>query len=115
MCGGNILIVDEKIYLYIFNYDQILKENNTYLYTIRRDGFASISSINDKESIILTKTLIINGEYLFVNYDNHDVGYLYIELLDENNNILQNYSKEDCDIIKTDSTKIKVKWKKREK
>ena len=115
MCGGNILIVDEKIYLYIFNYDQILKENNTYLYTIRRDGFASISSINDKESIILTKTLIINGEYLFVNYDNHDVGYLYIELLDENNNILQNYSKEDCDIIKTDSTKIKVKWKKKGK
>ena len=109
-CGGNILFVDEKIYIYVLNYNQILKQVNTYLYTLRRDGFASITNINNKEAILLTKPLIINGEYLFVNFDNETNGYLYVELLDENNNILETYSKNESNIIKQNSTKIKINW-----
>ena len=108
--GGNVLVFEDKIYIYTLNYNQILKEDSTYLYTLRRDGFASITSIHNRESTVLTKTLIINGDYLFVNFDNNENGYLYIELLDENNNIVENYSKKDCNIIKTNSTKIRVNW-----
>jgi len=109
-CGGNILIVDEKIYIYVMNYNQLLKQVNTKLYTLRRDGFASITNINNKEAILLTKPLVINGEYLFVNFDNRTKGYLYVELLDENNNILEGFSKDICKVIKENSTKIKINW-----
>jgi len=114
-CGGNILLIDEKIYIYALNHDQTLKQVNTYLYTLRRDGFASITNINNKEAILLTKPLVVNGEYLFVNFDNHTKGYLYVELLDEYNNILEGFSKDTCKAIKKNSTKIKINWIKDDK
>jgi hypothetical protein len=111
MAGGNLLIVDEKIFFYVFNYNQNLKEVNTYLYFLRRDGFSSVSTINNDEiSILTTKFLQKKKEqkYLFINYKlNNENDYLQIEVIDENGSIINK-----SDLIKVDSIKHKITWEK---
>ena len=116
--GGNLIVKKDLIYLYMFT--KIIKKNAIVkvvptLYTIRRDGFSYLGYIDGGNwkytGWVLTKLLTTNKSYLFVNYSGKKNPDLYVELLSEKNKVLDGYSKNDCFPIKSDSTKILIKWK----
>lgn len=119
MCvtGGNLLIKDEEIFIYVCNTNQQtpIPTNDTLLYTLRRDGFASVSSLEQSESVLTTKILNINAEYLFVNFDCGNNGYLKVEILNEDNEIINEYSKDETNIFTLNSTKHNITWKNKKK
>lgn len=130
--GGNMLIIDERIYLYYFyktgNY------MNTGVSTLRRDGFVSLQSKDPtKMSTITTKLLKPKKDacYLFVNAlchqnvtsnnsidniltaldKNNYQSYLKAEVLDEQNHVIKGYETSQCVALRNrDSTKYMIKW-----
>ena len=75
---------------------------------LRRDGFASMDA--DTNGELLTRKVIFNGSYLFVNID-APLGSLKAEIMDENGNVFDGFSLDDCQAVSGDKTKIEVKWK----
>ncbi len=103
--GGNILIKDEKIFIYFIAKKYIKDKHimNTHVATLRRDGFCSLYSEN---GYIITKLLEYTGKYLFCNF----TGKLQIELLDKDNQIIEEYNIENFNTLDGDYTKKIMMW-----
>jgi hypothetical protein len=130
--GGICLIVNDLLYFYYtgFSGNSPNLEKNSMgvpgryrnamyagasvgLAILRRDGFASLNSPND-EGIVQTRPLEFSGKYMFVNGD-FSMGSLRVELLDQNNQVLDGYTKDDCHPITIDTTKSLIRWKNHER
>ncbi|HHW32509.1 MAG TPA: hypothetical protein GXX20_12710 [Clostridiaceae bacterium] len=74
----------------------------------RLDGFASLDST--EYGILETEQFVFEGDHLFVNA-NASNGSLLVELLNEDGNVIPGFSKDDCDVITTDSVKTLVSWR----
>lgn len=113
--AGNPLIVGDSLYFYVSGrYNSKPKHDSNFatgLATLRRDGFVSMRS-EKKEGYVIVRTLIPkDGKYLFVNADVK--GTLAVEVLEENGQPLEGFTKKDCIQIKnTDKTKLMISWKK---
>lgn len=104
---GSPLIVGDNLYFYVSG-RRLVNEGeivSTGLATLRRDGFVSMSGSGE----LTTEKLKFDGDYLFVNANAR--GNLAIELLDENNNVIKGFSKDDCIMFRGNSTKQIVTWK----
>lgn len=103
---GSPLIVGDQLYFYLSGRRLQGKQEitTTGLATLRRDGFASMSGTGE----LLTPPLRFTGEYFFVNAD--IAGDLRVELLDADGNILDGFSKDDCQPVEGDGTKLRVQW-----
>ena len=114
--NGVPLIVDDS--LYIYSSGRSLNGKwwdagvSTGLATLRRDGFVSMKA--EKDGFLVTEPLQFDGTYLFVNIDTHlRKSSLAVELIDTNCNVIEGYSKKDCNLIRgIDKTKQMVTWKK---
>jgi hypothetical protein len=112
VCGAPI-IVSDSLYFYMSG----RRQNNNFwdsysstgLATLRRDGFASLDAGNN-EGIMLTRKLKFDGKYLFVNADASE-GLLLAEVLNEDGQIIDGYTKGLCLPVKTNGTKLAIKWK----
>lgn len=62
-------------------------------YTLRLDGFFSFRA-DYEDGEVITKPITVEGEKLFVNFATSALGYLKIELLDENGNSIDGYSSQ---------------------
>ena len=104
---GSPLIVGDKLYFYVSGrrLSGTAEFVSTGLATLRRDGFVSMSGSGE----LTTEKLKFDGDYLFVNATVR--GSLAVELLDENDNVIKGFAKDDCVTIKGDQTKQIVKWK----
>lgn len=78
-------------------------------YAIRIDGFASINS-GYRGGYVLTKPIKFEGDSLEINYSTSAAGEIQIELLDENNNPLDGFSKDECEDIFGDEIFRIVRW-----
>jgi len=112
--GGCCLIVKDKLYFYFSARKGVPGTSKsgvctTGLAILRRDGFASMDA-DEKQATLLTRKLIFSGQYLFVNV-NAKIGQLTVEVLDENNHVIEPFSKENCLPVLCDSTCAQVKWK----
>ncbi|MDO5567210.1 MAG: hypothetical protein Q4G59_11185 [Planctomycetia bacterium] len=74
-------------------------------FTIRIDGFSSISA-NNKEGCVVTKPLVFKGKELSLNYRTSAAGLLFVEVCDVNGKTLPGFAKADCDSIDR-----RVSWK----
>lgn len=54
-------------------------------YTLRLDGFVSLSA-TDKEEKIVTKKFVYEGDNLYINFSTSAMGYMYFTLIDEHGN-----------------------------
>ena len=114
--NGVPLIVGDSLYLYSSGRSLNGKwwdaGVSTGLATLRRDGFVSMKA--EKKGFLLTEPLKFDGTYLFVNVDAHlKKASLAVELLDTDDNIIEGYSKKDCNLIHgVDKTKQMVTWRK---
>jgi hypothetical protein len=115
--NGTPLIVGDSLYFYCsgrklndISYDSYTSTGaSTGLATLRRDGFVSMNA-SKTESYLLTEKLSFDGKYLFVNAEIRES--LYIEVLDENGNPIDGFTKKESTILKkTNSTKQIVTWK----
>lgn len=79
-------------------------------YSIRIDGFSSINAGYNGGSV-LTKPLKFQGKTLEINYSTSAAGEIQIELLDENNKVINGFSRNDCDNIVGDEISRIVSWK----
>lgn len=79
--------------------------------TLRRDGFASLDA-GEKTGVVTTRPIVFSGEHLFVNV-NVPNGMLKAEVLYENENVIDGFSKTECIPVVVDSCKVLLKWKHR--
>ncbi len=111
---GNPLIAGDSLYFYVsgrYNSKPVHDSNfATGLAMLRRDGFVSMQG-DSEEGSLMTVPFQFDGAYLFVNADVRK-GRLAVEVLDENGNPLEGYTKKDCILMKKDnSTRKRITWK----
>ncbi|RNC64181.1 hypothetical protein [Proteiniphilum sp. X52] len=114
--NGTPLIVGDSLYFYASGrrLNDIFWDcyTSTGLFTLRRDGFVSMSA-GKSEGSLTTEKITFDGIYLFVNADvSEKKGMLTVEILDENNLPIPGFTRHDClSMKKSDKTKCMITWK----
>ena len=100
------MIVNDKLYFYVSGrrLDNGNEVTTTGLATLRRDGFVSMAGSGE----LTTNKLQFAGKFFFVNAKIN--GSLKVELLNENGEVINGFSKDDCNLITGDNTKNLVTW-----
>ncbi|MFC0772402.1 hypothetical protein [Terrimonas alba] len=117
--GGGCLVVRDSLYFYYSAWSgwspnlkaDIYAGGSMGLAVLRRDGFVSLNA-GEEEGYIITRPVIFNGKYMFVNVDNKE-GSLLVEVLDENYKVILPYTRSECETINSNSTIQQVSWNKR--
>ena len=113
---GTPIIVGDSLYIYAggraLNNIMWDGDTSTGLAKLRRDGFVSMLSTSKQESFLLTEPIMFDGEYFFVNAEVAKSGKLLVELLDSNGSVIPGFSKNECNVMKSNSTKQMINWKK---
>lgn len=79
-------------------------------YTLRVDGFVSISS-DLREGSVETVPVLFAGSHLVLNFSASAAGSVCVELLDREGNLIPGFGKEDCVELLGDDLARTVKWK----
>lgn len=109
-CGGGCLVVGDQLYFYVSGREQsVTGQNTTGLAILRRDGFASLDAA-DEEGFLTTRPVRFSGKFLFVNV-NAAQGALLAEVLDQQNQPIEPFTKANCEPIRVDKTLVQVRWK----
>lgn len=108
--NGTPLIVGDYLYFYLSGRtcDDVWWDAgvSTGLAILRRDGFVSLHT--ESEGYVTTEKVVFDGRYLFVNADVKKS--LWVEIIDEDDQVIEGYSKEDCVLVNGDSTKHMITW-----
>jgi hypothetical protein len=80
------------------------------LATLRPEGFISIDS-DARDSILVTRPFVSDGNRLIVNVACKNNGYFQAELADANDNIIPGYEKNACETFTGDAVAHTIKWK----
>lgn len=109
--GGCCLIVHDELRFYvsgrrIASGKQICSMG---LAVLRRDGFASMDA-GAQPGVLTTRPLHFRGSHLFVNVSNPD-GELRVEVLDEKDQVIPEFSIDRCVPVRVDSTCQLVEWR----
>lgn len=112
--GGGCLVMGDKLYFYCSgrNSRKAMDDGtgaSTGLAVLRRDGFASMEA-GDREGRLTTRPVQFHGGHLFVNVDAPQ-GELRVEVLDGDGRVIEPYTRDNCDAVRTDRTLQPVKWK----
>lgn len=114
--GGGCLIVGDKLHFYVSGRTQAqnragrsVEVQSTGLATMRRDGFASMDA-DGAGGQLTTRPVRFSGQYLFVNADVPH-GELRVEILDEAEQVIAPFNRENCIPIRADGTLQAISWK----
>ena len=99
---------DSELSVYV-NENYMQPEAHLRRYSIRIDGFTSICA-GYVGGVVITKPIKFSGTKLEINYSTSAAGEIRIELLDERDDVIPGYSKEDCDSIVGDEISRGVTW-----
>ena len=93
-----------------------IPEQRSVLRLVQRlDGFVSVDSPYEKETYMITKPFVFEGNRLVLNIDTDAAGYAQVGFLDENDNPIEGYTVDDCIYINGDFIKTEVEWMKNRK
>jgi hypothetical protein len=112
--GGICLINGDRLYFYISGRAGVPGRRGTGdtsagLATMRRDGFTSMDA-DGAAGFLTTRPVRFTGKHLFVNIDS-TAGEMRVEILDTKNQVLKNFSTDECIPLRTDSTLAEVRWR----
>jgi hypothetical protein len=107
-CSSGCLVMGDYLYFYTSGRGRSGEPASTGLSLLRRDGFVSMDA-GDVEGVLITRPVIFSGRHLFVNVD-CAAGLLCAEVLDENNNVIAPFGKDQCKPVFVDSTLQRVEW-----
>jgi hypothetical protein len=99
-----------ELSLYATEGNWLAKGTSLRRYTLRLDGFVSISSPMSGGEII-TKPIRFTGKALSLNFATSAAGGLRVELRDAQNQPFPGYTIEDCDELFGDTIQRRVTWK----
>ncbi len=91
--------------------DRDLPQYGIGMSKMRLDGFVSIGARAVREGIMVTRMLMTPGKTLELNAACGAGGYLAVEVTDADENILEGFSRKDCDMFTGDSVKTTITWK----
>lgn len=113
--AGGPIVVGDWLYFYFSGRGGVPKGGYndgggaTGLATMRRDGFASMN-MGNQEGTLVTRPVTFNGKYLFINAEIAAGGSLCAEALNQNNQVIEPYSKANCLPFNGNSTKQMIEW-----
>jgi hypothetical protein len=91
-------------------HDRKLVQYGIGLAKMRLDGFVSVDAREVREGILVTRALITNGRTLELNVACGPKGYVEVEVTDADDNILDGFSRSDCNAFNGDSVKTTMTW-----
>ena len=59
-------------------------------WAIRKDGFAGYAAGGSQEEVLVTKPLTFDGSTLYLNFSTSAYGHIYVDILDEDGNEIEN-------------------------
>jgi hypothetical protein len=112
--GGCCLVVGDHLYFYVAG---VSGRNTTWhndpanvgLGILRRDGFASMEA-GKEAGTLTTRAVRFSGKYLFVNAAAAK-GELRADVVDKDDKVIAPYTRENCEPIRVDKTRVVVKWR----
>jgi hypothetical protein len=92
------------------NQDYAQPTTHLHRYSLRIDGFTSLhAGYNPGE--IMTRPFIFSGKNLIINFSTSAAGYIQFEFLDENKNVIAEYSSDKCIPVIGNELIRRVEWK----
>lgn len=84
---------------------------NVYLerMKLRLDGFTSLQA-DFEEGTVVTKPLVLQGNYINLNYSTSASGYVKISILDENNQVIDGFGPNEMKTMVGDQIDARVFW-----
>ena len=76
----------------------------------RLDGFISLDSPYGRETTVVTRPFVFEGNRLQLNVDTDAVGYLQVGFLDEQGQPIEGYTVDDCVYVNGDFIAREVDW-----
>jgi hypothetical protein len=110
--GGGCLVVGDKLHFYVgavAHGRRFADPGNVGLATLRRDGFASLDA-GQAAGQVTTRPVTFKGTHLFVNVHCPE-GELRAEALDESGHVIEPFTAANCEAVRTDATRVEVRWK----
>jgi len=111
--GGGLVVDGGQLKAYYTGYDDthdiVPMHNCIGLATMRKDGFASIDAGAEVGRLKTKRLSGIGGLPLRVNCDTTK-GWLRVIVLDENDEVVPGYNKNDCAFIRGDNIDTQVTW-----
>jgi hypothetical protein len=120
--GGICTVVGDQLWFYYIGFkgdpekrhsdgmkSGMYANGSTGIAILRRDGFASMVA-NKDGGMLVTRPVIFNGKFLFVNTDCGE-GELRVEILNEDSTVISPFSADNCNPVSIDSTIQSVNWK----
>jgi hypothetical protein len=113
-CASGCLVVGDKLYFYFSGQAKPPEggrwdtDASTGLAMIRRDGFASMDA-GEKTETLTTRPVTFKGKHLFVNVD-CPKGELKVEALDEDGEIIEPFTLDNCEQVSVDGTLVQMNW-----
>ena len=96
MVSGEPLLKDNKYYFFSQDNEKHIMD----IYYIEKNRFSFITPQNrDDISSFILKPLLIKDKKILLNFKTFEKGFIKIQLLDNNKNIINNYSYNDFDTI----------------
>ena len=110
--GGGCLVVGDRLNFYVSGRKRTDRfwdgRGSTGLGTLRRDGFASMDA-GEAAGTLTTRPVRFRGKHLFVNAD-VDGGELRVEVLGENQEVIEPFTRQNCEPVSADKTRQAVHW-----
>jgi hypothetical protein len=94
MIIGEPILLNNNYYFYFYNRD----EKEIIIKSLEKNRFSYAKNIENKISKILFKPIFIKNKKIIINFKTYD-GFIKLQLLDINKNIIDNYSFDNFDII----------------
>jgi hypothetical protein len=124
--GGVCLTVGDRLYFYVSGRKGVAGTNDpgicsTGLATLRRDGFASLTDVDEGASArrvwtgpnaasVTTRPVRFSGRFLFVNADALG-GEVRAEVLEEGGRTIEAFSAANCQPVREDAVRSPIVWK----
>ena len=77
--------------------------------TLRPEGFVSVDT-TAREGVLVTRPVVADGRQLLVNAACRPTGYLDVEVVDMNDDVVPGYGRDACDSFAGDSHRHPVSW-----
>jgi hypothetical protein len=121
--GGCCVVVGDRLHFYVSGRRGVPGSSDpgvcsTGVAMLRRDGFVSMDDRDDARAVrsqrqlppgtLVTRPLVFNGRFLFVNAS--VAGELRVEILDREGEVIAPYTSARCVPVSGDRTKMGVSW-----
>ena len=100
---------DTEMSFYV-NQDYAQPTTHLHRYSLRIDGFSSLHA-GYTPGEIMTRPFIFSGKNLIINFSTSAAGYIQFEFLDENKNVIAEYSSDKCIPVIGNELVRRVEWK----